>query len=188
MASNLAKAKAAGDFYVTINSNYGKQWRDFTLQRGHVYGYSPELDGEDDMTGMFVVYREVKNGIILYVSRMGKKNGTNDRYIWYRHAIHKDSRTGEAIMPVLRKRRGGVERRPLAEQDITTVYNPPLIKTKYTPMPSMRIPGGAEKTIVYEESTLITPGNRLTTTELAIKNSLDQHEWRKHHERAYEAS
>lgn len=188
MASNLAKAKAENAFYVTINSNYGKQWRDFTLQRGHVYGYSPELDGLDGMTGMFVVYREVKDGLILYVSRMGKKNGTNDRYIWYRHAIHKDSRTGEAIMPVLAKRIGGVERLPLAKQDITTIYNPPIIKTKYTPMPKMRIPGGALKTVISEESTLITPENRLSVVEMAIKNINDQNEWRKKHERDSEAS
>jgi len=188
MASNLSKAKAQNAFYVTINVNYGKVWRDFTLQRGHVYGYSPELDGQDGMTGMFVVYRETKDGIILYVSRLSKKSGTNDKYIWYRHAVHKNSRTGEAVLPVLRKRIGGVERLPLAQQDVTTLYNPPLVKTKYTPMPSMRIPGGARSTIIRTESVLTKPENRLSTVELAIKNTIDRNEWRKNHESDSEAS
>lgn len=170
MASNLQNAMFYKRFHVTINSKFYCPWRGFTLQRGHVYGYSPELDGEDGMTGLFVVYREKESSIILYVSRISFKNGTRDSYTWYRHAIEKDSKTGQAIMHVLAKRKGGVERRPINEKDVEKVYNPPLLKNHYTPMPSMRIPGGSYETIITQETEYHGDGRTMSKYERCIKN------------------
>lgn len=144
MASKLAQAIACKQYYVTINSAYNKQWRDFTLQRGHVFGYSPELAAEGH-TGLFVVHREMKNSILLYVAHQ-----TRDCYIWTKHAIEKDSGTGTAVLAVLKRRRGGVEFIPLEQQSIDPLYHPPLTKCRYTPMPNMRIPGGSYATPTME--------------------------------------
>ena len=186
MASNLRNAISAHNFYVTINSKYHLAWRDFTLQKGHVYGYSPELDSRyhetddnADLNGLFVVYGERKDFIILYVASVAMKNGTADRYLWRRHAIYKNSRTGDAIMPVLAKRQGGVRLQPLKEQDITKIYNPPLIKTKYTPMPSMRIPGGSYQEVFMSESDLHMDGKTTPRTEMVIRNIKQQGEYRR---------
>lgn len=170
MVSKLQTAISTRSFYVTINSKFNNIWRDFTLQRGHIYGYSPELDGNDGMTGCFVVYQEKKNSIILYVSRFSFKNETRDSYVWYRHAIDKNSRTGEAIMPVLKKRVGGVCCKPIDSDEVKKVYNPPLIKNHYTPMPSMRIPGGSYETIISQETEYHGDGRTMSKYERCIKN------------------
>lgn len=146
MASNIAKAISAHEFYVSINSQFDRQWRDFTLQKGHIFGYSPDLDGGysnnpmvKGMTGFFVLNRAMSNGLLLYVARM-----TPDRYVWEKYAVGRKSRTGKKILEVLAKRNGAVTFKP-----IDAGYNPPLTTLEargpYIPMRNMRIPMGAWK-------------------------------------------
>ena len=100
MASNLSKAIAENRFYISINSNIGKRWRDFTLQSGHVWGYAPTPKGINGMNGCFVVRREQLTTIDLYVCRPAyeEDNGTCDSYKWGHFTISKDGMTGKKII------------------------------------------------------------------------------------------
>lgn len=141
MSSKISQARRSNRLYCAVNEQYDNNWRDFTLQMGHVYGWSPELAREAGLDGHFVVYREMKNSIILYCSHQ-----TRDRYVWDRYAIEKDTMTGHGILERL-KERSGVNFRPLEEQSVTPLYNPRIVTEQFTPMPRMRIPMGTYKTV-----------------------------------------
>lgn len=133
MQSNLQKAISSKSFYCTINSEKSKHWRDFNLQPGHIYGYSPELCF-DNFTGLFVVYQTRNDRIILRLAVP-----TRDYIQWHNYAIPMTSWTAKKILPVIRKREGGVV---VDKHDISSFYKPQLTTDPYTPMPSMRIPMG----------------------------------------------
>lgn len=141
MSSKISQARRSNRLYCTVNMQYDNNWRDFTLQRGHVYGWSPEIAKEPGLDGHFVVYREMLNSIILYCS-----SAERDSYVWNRYAIEKDSLTAKSILEILPSR-ASVQFRPLDEQNTTALYNPRLTTEKFTPMPRMRIPMGTYKTV-----------------------------------------
>ena len=175
MASNLAKCRDKHMVYCTINTSYERHWRDFTLQKGHLYGYSPDLDGIDGLNGMFVVYREKRDRIELYACSpvLDESSNTTDHYHWRKYAIEKQTRTGREIMRVLGNRIGVVEFRPVWQQDTRHVYNPPLMKTKYTPMPNMRIPGGSYKNVYAEVHHFPGMGKPIDHEAIVLKNIED---------------
>jgi len=133
MASNLQKAMSSQSFYCTINSEKSKHWRDFTLQPGHIYGYSPELCF-DGFNGLFVVYQTRRDRVILRLAMP-----TRDFIEWHSYAIPMTSWTAKKIAAVNRKREGGVV---VDKYDISSFYKPQLTTEPFTPMPSMRIPMG----------------------------------------------
>ena len=133
MASNLQKAISSKTFYCTINSEKSKHWRDFTLQPGHIYGYSPELCF-DGYNGLFVVYQTRRDRVILRLAMP-----TRDFIEWHNYAIPMTSWTAKKIAAVNRKREGGVV---VDKYDISGFYKPQLTTEPFTPMPSMRIPMG----------------------------------------------
>ena len=146
MASNLAKAMQNKEIYCTINNQFDRQWRDFTLQKNHMFGYSPELK-TNGYNGLFVVHQVRDNYISLYLSKT-----TRDEYTWTLCTISKDSKTARRICEVAAARRGGVEfyrdteagkAEALREKyDFSDHYKPEIVTGPFTPMPRMRIPMG----------------------------------------------
>lgn len=141
--SNIMKAREAGMMYCSVAGN-AREWRNFTLQKGHVWGYSPELEHEDlpiyeKHDGFFVVYREMRNSIILYTSM--SVHGA--RHEWQRYAIEKTSSTGQVILDVLHQRRGAVTFTAWKHDPIEKVYNPPIGGMRVLPVEGMYIPQGA---------------------------------------------
>ena len=133
MASNLQKAINDNTFYCTINSEKSKLWRDFHLQQGHIYGFSPELKF-DGFTGIFVVYQTRQDRVILRLARR-----TPDCYEWHTRAISMRTATAQKIAAVNRKREGGVV---VEKYDISSFYKNHLTTEPFMPMPNMRIPMG----------------------------------------------
>lgn len=157
MASNLSIAKSKGEVYLTISKEYGHQWHNFTLQNGHMFGYSPELVYKQ-FDGLFVVYQIRKDPSIpaqnetIRVYRHSKADDS-----WSLFTVHKKycPRTVERIHEVAEKRIGGVtlyrntekyaQEQKRAKYDTSDLpATTPYIVTDYdfTPMPSMRIPMG----------------------------------------------
>lgn len=147
MASNLSKAMASGQVFVTINPNFDRQWRDFTLQKNHVYGYSPEFK-HNGYTGLFVVYQARKGRIQLYLAKK-----SNNVYNWKLFDIPMDyGKTADKILEVISSRNGKVTffedtekgKRIAYEKkyDCSGIVETKLTVGEYTPMPRMIIPMG----------------------------------------------
>lgn len=142
MASNLAKAIDRGEIYCTINSTPRKSWRDFTLQPGHIFGYSPELKTGDE-SGLFVLYQVMDDYLVLYTAKK-----TPDKYAWRPVMVDFGSDTADRIVEVLRRRVGGVV---TDKYNIAGVYNPKIVTGAFMPMPYMRIPMGRRGGTVLAE-------------------------------------
>ena len=152
MASNLAKAMQNKEIYCTINNQFDRQWRDFTLQKNHMFGYSPELK-TNGYNGLFVVHQVRDNYISLYLSKT-----TKDEYVWtlcyipMSERVYWDSDTVKRIREVASTRVGKVEfyrdteagkAEALREKyDFSDHYKPEIVTGPFTPMPRMRIPMG----------------------------------------------
>lgn len=144
MASNLARAMSRDEIYCTINSQVERKWRDFTLQKGHIYGYSPELK-RDGLTGLFVVYQVMDDHIVVYAARM-----TRDRYVWKPYVVEYGNDTAARIKTVNKARRGGVEV-VSHKYDFREHYDPKIVTQPFIPMPSMRIPMGVRSTVLHTD-------------------------------------
>ena len=129
MSSKLARARDRRQLYVSIEKNIGgRLWNDFHLCEGHIYGYSPELNG----TGLFVLYDCRCDSIVLRVAIK-----TPDRYVWQMVMLPNTSDTARRIMTVRASRRGSVVVDRYAHD-----YKPQVVTGQFTPMPNMRIPMG----------------------------------------------
>lgn len=152
MASNLAKAMQNNEIYCTINNQFDRQWRDFTLQKNHMFGYSPELKA-NGYNGLFVVHQVRDNYISLYLSKT-----TRDEYVWtlcyipMSERVYWDNDTVKRIREVASTRIGKVEfyrdteagkAEALQEKyDFSDHYKPEIVTGPFMPMPHMRIPMG----------------------------------------------
>ncbi len=152
MASKISKAIENGELYCTINSQPLRKWRDFTLQKGHIFGYSPELK-RDGRTGFFVVYQMMDEHIVVYSARL-----TRDCYVWKPYIIEYGCKTADRIQDVSKKRIGGVQRVD-RKYDFSSFYNPNahIVTEPFIPMPHMRIPMGARKDVLLESHKPISP-------------------------------
>ena len=135
MKSNLQIAINREAIYCAISIKTNFPWRDFILQKGHIYGYSPELK-RNGLSGLFVVYQVQKDDIIIRIARYDE---LEKKYSWEKYAITKQCDTGRIICDVNRMRIGSVE---LPKYDITSFYKPRLVTDPFVPMPYMRIPMG----------------------------------------------
>ncbi len=141
--SNLQNAKLNRAIYCTINFKIRYPWRSFLLQKGHIYGYSPELE-RDGLTGLFVVYQVQRNCVVLRVARQDSANA----YTWIEKAITPRCETAQIIMDVNSRRIGGVE---VDKWDISSFYKPKLVTDPFIPMPNMRIPMGHRDGLITAE-------------------------------------
>lgn len=152
MASNLAKAMNNGEIYCSINNQCKRQWRDFILQKNHIFGYSPDLTA-NGFNGLFVVHQIRNNYISLYLSET-----TRDEYVWklcyipMSERVYWDNDTIKRIFEVAHARIGKVELYSETEAgkaeaerekyDFSDHYNPEIVTGPFMPMPRMRIPMG----------------------------------------------
>lgn len=142
MASNLSVAIRNKSIYCTICNQTMVQWRDFTLQKGHIYGYSPFFQ-RNGRNGFFVVHQVQKDILSVYVSRT-----TRDQYVWelrtyipFKHDGTFLNETMRRIWDVNAKRVGGVE---LVDNtyNIDGIVETKLVTGEFMPMPRMSIPMG----------------------------------------------
>ena len=126
--TNIEKAREAHALYVTIRGVAQPfRWRDFTLQKGHVWGYCPSLEfgektaPEDSMSGYFVVYKEMTNSLLVYAClRIPDRSTGMNR--WRMYAMNKRDKYAQVILDVLHHRRGGVVFQSYRDEKIPVVY------------------------------------------------------------------
>lgn len=141
--SNLQKAKRLGEIHCMVNGKKQLQWHNFTLQKNHIFGYSPELKfGE--YNGLFVVYQALNDKIKVYLCNHSEE--------WSMHNIATTTKTAKRIYEVVEKRVGNVvlyrntqyakHQAERAKWDTSGLYEQHLVTDPFTPMPHMRIPMG----------------------------------------------